>query len=951
MLRDMFGEDNVACISTYGTFQIKGLLKDVGRVYDIDHKEINQLNKRIDSELKILYKDQDKSTIVIKYEDIVRVSPTYRAFIEKYEDGIAGNIKKLYGLNRHIGRHACGLVIGDDLPSEMAVFQNRGILQTSFTQGIINKHVEEMGFVKFDLLSLSTLNIIDKALTLIAERHDMTYNTVKKKVDPTFMDADDMNVMKTVFWDGNFTGIFQCTSKGMQKLAMRVQPDCFNDVAAIGALYRPGPLKSNMHKLYADHKHNPEMVKYMHPLMEDILKETHGCLVYQEQMLNIGSKIGKLSMKDTNRLRKLLLKKDKSKKDDYLTAEKNELIEKFSAGCLENGMSKGDAKELWEMLEAFGGYGFNACLTADTIVYRTGANDICNAEVSIGELWRAQESRTPTGGMTSIAKKMKYAGVMIQQLDEDGRIRTGRTKKIHHNGAAHVFKITTENGKTVRATSNHRFLTPTGYKTVEELSAGDELIVVGEREVYERKGHRSTAKGNSYEGMGFQEGEQNPAFIDGRTKLFQEAIEAVSTRSANRCEFCGSSHSGSHGLEFAHDRSLQLLDFDYTYYHSENNIFHLCNSCHKKFDYEKGERKKRWAKGLPSKVEAITSIVYDETEDVFDVEMNTENHNFVANGIVSHNSHAKCYGMITMQTAWLRTYYPLEYFAAVLTHGKADELQTYVDDIKRQGYKILPVDINKSKTEHVIEGNAIRLALGSVLGVGPAATRKIIANQPYENFRDYLYRTGGGKTATLPLIKVGAFSDLEENSALVGKRYEIWMDYPKLRTKKNREEFEGQYFGTTGVKPHSIAKQVEFENELLGFNLRGTPFKLFDRGEKIDILRESGTLMSYSDFVESDSDLMMIPVVVKDFKERAQKRGGMMAFVKFGDIDGVEFEAPCFATIWTHVAKKVVKGNVYLITFNRKLDEPRNLVIGKSGWSHSPYACAEYVINLDEVVL
>jgi len=671
MLREMFGHDNVACISTYGTFQIKGLLKDIARVYDIDHREINKANKKIEGELRVLRgKGQDKSTIDIKYEDVVRVSPTYRALVEKYPV-IGENITKLYGKNRHVGRHACGLVIGDNLPREMALFQNKGVLQTSFTDGIVNKQCSAMGFVKFDILSLSTLSVIDRALRLISKRHDMNYDEAYKMVDPTYMDIDDQKVIKTVFIDGNFTGIFQFTNKGIRKVAQRIKPDCFNDVSAIGAIYRPGPLGSGMHKLYAENKHNPDKIKYVHPMMEEIMKETYGCLVYQEQMLNIGHHLGKLPMTHVNRLRKLFLKKDKSKKDDFLQNEKKELREPFVKGCVENGLTEKQGLELWNMFEHFGGYGFNA-------------------------------------------------------------------------------------------------------------------------------------------------------------------------------------------------------------------------------------------------------------------------------------SHAKCYAMISMQTAFLRTYYPLEFFTALLIHGKADDLQSYVDDIKRQGFKILPVDINKSSAFHKIEGVAIRLALGSALGVGDAAVKKIEKSQPYESLRDYLYKTGGGKTATVPLIKVGAFTSLEENMALTELRYELWQDNPKLRVKKKKAEFEEQYFALE-CEPHPIAKLVEYENELLGFNLIGTPFKLFDRDKKIEILAKEGMVQDFEEFVKSEDKIGVIPVIIKDVRERAQSRGGMMAFIKFGDRNGTEFDAPCFATIWRYIAKKAVKGNVFFATFNRKLDEPQNLVLGKPGWAHSEYSADGALINVDEV--
>jgi len=185
--------------------------------------------------------------------------------------------------------------------------------------------------------------------------------------------------------------------------------------------------------------------------------------------------------------------------------------------------------------------------------------------------------------------------------------------------------------------------------------------------------------------------------------------------------------------------------------------------------------------------------------------------------------------------------------------------------------------------------------------------------------------------------------------ALLERRYELWMDNPKLRQKKHADEFERQYFDIADVEPLSVAKVVEYENELLGFNLRGTPFKLFDRDKKIEMLSNEGLLMNFNEFVESDENTAVVPVIVKDVRERAQSRGGMMAWIKFADIDGTEFDAPCFATIWRYISKSTIKGNVYLTTFNRKLDEPRNVLVGKPGWAQSERSAKSAMINVDEV--
>lgn len=468
--------------------------------------------------------------------------------------------------------------------------------------------------------------------------------------------------------------VHNCTSRGMRKLAIQMKPDCFNDVAALGALYRPGPLGSKMDQLYIENKEKSKdgKIEYDHPILEEILKDTYGCFVYQEHILELGRKLGKLSWKDTNRLRKLFLKrtKDTAGKRD---AEGDELKEKLFAGFKENGMTEEWGEKMWEALTRWGSYGFNA-------------------------------------------------------------------------------------------------------------------------------------------------------------------------------------------------------------------------------------------------------------------------------------AHAKAYGMLTMQTAYLRTYHPLEFFVAVLSAGQSSELQSYVDDIRRQGITVLPVDVNSSKAVHSLEGNAIRLSLGSVKGLGEKAVEKIISAQPYTDFLDFIDRSGANKSCTEALIKIGAFESLEQNIALLLKRFALYTSNPKLKQKKMRDEFLKQYYDIKDVVDFDPVEKMSMEFEFLEFNIRNSPFTINGRAEKLNKLIEDGMQISYADFVESEEqEVGVIAVVVKDVRERPQRNKEMMAFLKLHDCTGTEFEVPSFSGVWKHVSKFVKKGEVYLMTFNRKLDKPNDLILGKPGWAHKPFDAMTFVIKLDGV--
>lgn len=446
ILKKIFGESNVASLSSYGTFQIKGLLKDLARVYDLDNVEVNTLNKKIESELRVLYINQDKSTIVIRLEDIQRVSPTFNEFVGKHPE-VAFPLERLYNRNRHVGRHAAGIIIGDDLPSETSVFTVKDkesgemIVQSSFTEGIVNKNISAMGYVKWDLLGLANLRVIHHALDLLATKTGKTFEELRESIRPHVLDLNDPKVLKHVFQDGNFAGVFQFTEKGIRRVAQNIKPDCFDDVVAITALYRPGPLGSGMHKLYAENKRLAKegKLEYEHPLIEKVLKRTYGCLVYQEQLMSIARELGRMEFKDVQRIRKVLLKKDKSKSAEFLKNENDELKGKFVKGCIENGLTEIRAEEWWTMILHFGGYGFN-----------------CHDQNTQLNIIRAGEKRTISisevvpGDLVPSRDEITGSDIWVPVLD------------VYENGEREMFEFQLDNGEKITCTADHRFRTSQG---------------------------------------------------------------------------------------------------------------------------------------------------------------------------------------------------------------------------------------------------------------------------------------------------------------------------------------------------------------------------------------------------------------------------------------------------------------------------------------------------------
>ena len=423
MLHRLFGDDNVAALSSYGTFQIKGLLKDLGRVYALDHNEVNKVNRAIDKELRVLYKDQDKSTLVIKLEDLERVSPTFNKFVETNPE-LGGQIKKLYGRIRHVTCHAGGVIIGDDLPAETSIFTtkddngNYTVRQASFTEGIVNKNMSAMGFVKMDILGLANLRVIHHAITLItgARKGEPAFEEFYEKLRPHNMNMDDPKILKHVFWKGNFGAIFQFTNPGIRALAKRVKPDSFIDISAIVSLYRPGPLKGGYDKVYVQAKHG-EVKSLGHPLLDEILGKTKGCLVFQEQIMEVCRRFGKMTGKEVNRVRKVLLKKDKSKTEEFLKKENDELYASYIKGCQEHGYPEDKALKLWEDIKAFGGYAFNKS--------HSDAYSVCTMQTAYLatyhplQFYAAALTKAQANAIQVLMADIKKAGVKVLPINFD----------------------------------------------------------------------------------------------------------------------------------------------------------------------------------------------------------------------------------------------------------------------------------------------------------------------------------------------------------------------------------------------------------------------------------------------------------------------------------------------------------------------------------------------------
>lgn len=366
MLMEEWGENSVIPISNWNTLQLKSLIKDISKFYGVPFAEANKVTSSMIFEATPAAKAKHgikAGVYTPTWKEVMELSPSLRGFLVKHPH-IKTHVEALVGQVRSCSRHAGGVLIADDLNEHMPIISSGGVRQSPWSEGQALRHLEPLGFIKFDLLGLSTLRMIDGAIRHILKRHfnnpDPSFENVKAFYDeylhPDKIDFDDQEVYRNVFQKGNFAGTFQFTEQRAQEFCANANPGCLVDISAITATYRPGPLSAGVHEQYIQAKSMPHEIDYINDHVKDVTQETYGFLIFQEQIALLAHKLGKnLSLDEGNMLRKVLTKKGTGK----AARVKNQLKQKFVDGCVEKGIRLREAEDMWERFEYFSGYGFN----------------------------------------------------------------------------------------------------------------------------------------------------------------------------------------------------------------------------------------------------------------------------------------------------------------------------------------------------------------------------------------------------------------------------------------------------------------------------------------------------------------------------------------------------------------------------------------------------------------
>ena len=437
-VRRKYGEENVAQIITFGTMAAKSVVRDVGRVLGLPYGFVDKVAKTIPNGPDVTLPNAAKDSTPLG--EAVRNDQQVAKIIE------IGS--RLEGLSRHAGMHAAGVVITPEPVTNFVPLYRttRDEIVTQFDMRV----VEKMGLLKMDFLGLRTLTVIDDAIKSVRAATGET-------IDITAIPLDDPDVFR-LFQEGRTKGVFQFESSGMVDVLRKARPTRFEDLAAFNALYRPGALDAGMVDEYVRRKNGQSKAKYLVPAMKDILEETYGVIVYQEQVMQIAQAVAGFSLGDADLLRKAMGKKDR--------AIMEQQREKFLQGSVANGYTRQKAGEIFDYIEPFARYGFNKShsVAYALVAYQTAWLKVHHPRHFMAALMTSEMDRTEQVvkfiheaaqmGITILPPDINESNYSFTVVGANIRFGLGAVKGV---GESAIESILTARREIGRFTSLHQF--------------------------------------------------------------------------------------------------------------------------------------------------------------------------------------------------------------------------------------------------------------------------------------------------------------------------------------------------------------------------------------------------------------------------------------------------------------------------------------------------------------
>ncbi len=892
-VRNKYGEDKVSQIATFGTMASKAAIKDAARVLESSYADADAVSKLI-------------PVIFGKSRPIAQAMQEVPEIKQMYDNGASEFMDvamALEGLTRHASVHAAGVIIAREPIQELApVFRSGdGPIVCQYDMGSI----EELGFLKMDFLGLRTLSFIEAAVRIIKSSRGIELN-------PDEFPLEDEKTFELLS-RGEAAGVFQFESPGMVDTLRKLKPRRVQDLIAVSALYRPGPME-NIPTYIRRHHELEEVTFHEFPhaekFLEPILRETYGIPVYQEQIMQIAQAVAGYTLGQADILRRAMGKKKVSE------MEKQRMI--FTEGAARNNIPASEAGGIFDLLEKFANYGFNKCLVGETLIPDKHGN-----VATIEELYSSNQNAV---GVTEPLE-------VITQ--ENLELTTSKAINIMQNGVKSVYKLTTSLGKEITATGNHPLLTLNGWKKLEDLQIGEriasparlpiegqqtltqhelEAIAIKEefpKEVFTlRNNNLAVILGRYWSGDGFIAAEQNftpyaatssltlakqlqhlllrfgvVSRVTEKTFTYKEVrtgytVHIVGRRSVEKFL----EHIAPHMV--GRDRQLECLR-DYLVHTPANlesldtlppeikfwvkaekdksgltwnEIEEQSGVCVKELYGDLKPHKKGFRRETIRKVaeffnsdilrqacsedifwESVVSIEDAGEQMTYDLEV-SRTHNFVANDIIVHNSHSAAYGVLSYQTAYLKTHYPVEFAAALLTVERAnsDKVAQYVNDARHLGIPVLSPDINESLSDFTPVENVVRFGLYGIKNVGDAAVEHILDERSkrgkFKDIWDFCERidmSTVNKRALEHLIKAGAFDQLGKRDVLLANLE------PAIKwgagTRAQAAQGQMGLFGAEEIKPPTLVQTepltelqiLKMEKDALGLYISSHPMQSY----------------------------------------------------------------------------------------------------------------------------
>ncbi|MEB2288220.1 MAG: DNA polymerase III subunit alpha [Anaerolineae bacterium] len=995
-----YGEDKVAAIITFGTLGSKAAIRDVGRVLDLPSTEVDRIARLIPGAGKpIKFKDalgDDPEKALPDLKTAYETDKTARRLID--------TARQLEGVTRHVSTHAAGIIVADKPLVEYIPLHRptKGSPEDAPVKMVTQFPMETCEFIKLlkvDFLGLSTLTIMRRACEMIEQYHGVRYDLSNI---PYRSDSDDpeisrrMAAMFEMLGRGETIGVFQLESQGMRRMLTDMRPQKFEHIVAGIALYRPGPMENI--PAYNRRLHNSEAIEYKHEKLKPILEETYGIIVYQEQIMQIGAELFGYSLGEADLMRRAVSKK---KKEDLLQ-HRTIFIERGP----QHGVDPDTANAIFDDIEYFARYGFNKCVVGETEIVDAASGRL----VCVGDL--AQGTATVEHTLTC-------------DLDQLA-LRPGPVTQVMANGVKPVYRLTTQLGRQITATANHPFYTFDGWRRLGELSAGDAIAVprripVEGREEWPVQVINALADSlmldcpttalpgevfglaNSYidhllarlwdhSATGGQLTTASHPLAQQLRHLWLRLGVLCRVQRAESTSTITCLSQPAEGVRFDLEQESQTV-FAVPYQDRETAgesplrrsgrgaallrpVGAYCNTPLQMAGEEMPASSDPALAASDVYWDKIAAIEYAGEAQTYDLTV-PDTHNFVANDILVHNSHAADYAVLTCQTAYLKCHYPHEYMAALMSVHRADstKIGLFAADCTRMGIAVLPPTVNSSELDFSIQvqpdgQRAIRFGLGAIKNVGVGPLEHILNARaeggPFRDLDDFCRRVDArivNKRALESLIKVGALDEFANRPALLAALDRIVSfsaDHHKAKDAGQMSLFgagTGVSFGAQesilaslhDVDPISPREMLNWERELVGLYVTDHPLKSVTGQLQQIITHTNAELIGAGEAV--NGQLVTIAGLITSLRTFFTKRGDAMAVLTIEDITGT-ISAVMFPRIWTQYQDIV--GEDVMLVVKGKADTSRGdiqVIVDSATQNFDVIAAAERPPSLDDLQL